>query len=312
MASYLVIGHVTRDVTRSGVVTGGTVAYAAAMAAALGFETRMLTAGAEPVELPTARIAVVPSAVTTTFEYDWVHGQRRQRLTLLASVIHGGNVPESWLASTIWHLGPVIREIDAHVLDRIPQTAFVGVTPQGWLRSVREDGLVTSSLERGPSAKTPGSDVEPGGMGGSEGSPGWGDSASVPEEVLTRANAIVISDHDLPEAHATARRWSQGEAVVVVTSGSEGATMYVDGSRQHIPAFRTEELDELGAGDVFAAALFTRLALGHPPLVAGQFASAAASLSLRRQGPFHPPQLDEIETLLATHAADAPAGAVED
>ena len=96
--SYLVVGHATRDVTPTGLRTGGTVSYASHAIAALGPEVRVLTSAAEIMEdeFEHASLAVVLAPETSTFQHVYDTGTRRQLLLKRAGDIHGSDVPEEW------------------------------------------------------------------------------------------------------------------------------------------------------------------------------------------------------------------------
>jgi sugar/nucleoside kinase (ribokinase family) len=270
MPSYLVIGHVTRDVTPHGRQPGGTVSFASHVVAALGYETRVVTAAADALddEFSHADVVVTASPYTTTLEHIWTVQGRQQRLLHRACVLHGWDVPEAWRSSDIWHLGPVANEIAIDILDVIPTNVFVGVTPQGWMRAFGKGGemMYTPWLEA--------------------------------ERVLARANAVVLSEEDLPDTYATARAWAENGRVVAVTQGPRGSVLLLDGGEYHIPAFQVPVCDENGAGDRYAAALFARLACGDPPLAAARYASAVAALALRGSGPASVPTPSEVDALL--------------
>lgn len=287
LRSYLVVGHITRDVVGDTVTDGGTALYAAAVATALGYKVRVVTSFAAEAGVATPPVAeseclcggsryelgtgshVVPARSTTTFAYDWgVDGERIQRMTARAEILGASDIPSRWLHSDVWHLAPVAQEINADIVDVIPTESFVGVTPQGWLRAVGDDHIVHS----GP----------------------WLSS----ERVSKRANAMVLSRGDLPDFVVAVREWSANGCVIAVTAAEHGATIYWSGHSVHISAFPATVTDELGAGDTFAVAFFDQLSRGGSPLEAGRFASAAASLSVTRHGPYDPPALDDIESAL--------------
>ena len=95
--------------------------------------------------------------------------------------------------------------------------------------------------------------------------------------------------------------------LVALTRGAQGATLFVRGTPHHIAAFAATEHDPTGAGDVFAAALFTRLREAGDPLEAARFASFVAALSVEGAGISRIPTRDTIEQGLAAqtngHAA---------
>ena len=270
MTSYLLIGHVAEDLYPAGSIFGGTVLYAAHVSVGLGCETRVVTSVKEDgaLTVPGAQVSVVESDTNTTFRHITVDGHRRSWLFNVASTIHAVDIPPAWRTSNIWHLGPIAGEIGHDVLDVIPAGAFVGVTPQGWLREVTPDFRVSPR--------------------------DWTDAGPV----LSRANAVVISLEDLPDAPVVGQRWSLQGPVVAVTAGSAGSTLYVNGSPVSVPSFSVRVVDEIGAGDVYAVALFYRLAAGDAPAVAGRFASAAAAIAVTGRGPDQLPDRAQIDTFL--------------
>ena len=271
--TYLVVGHITRDVIPTGNIRGGTALYAAAMAVSLGYEARIATSGSSSGQANSLGERIgdvhrIPSEFDTTFEYEWVDGTRIQRLTQRAARIHLADIPRQWLDSTIWHLGPVADEIDPAIITGIPSPSFLGVTPQGWLRAVDRENVVH------PTA--------------------WASA----DRILARTDAVVLSRHDIPDAHDCAREWSRGGPAIAVTEAENGTTVWSAGVATHIPTLRVDLVDELGAGDVFATAFFDRLAKGHAAIEAGRFAAIAASLSVTRSGADSLPSLDDITSVL--------------
>jgi hypothetical protein len=67
---YLVIGHVTQDITPNGLVLGGTASYSALTAKALGLRVGIVTACESSLplgELAGISISALDSDTTTTF-----------------------------------------------------------------------------------------------------------------------------------------------------------------------------------------------------------------------------------------------------
>jgi ribokinase len=71
---------------------------------------------------------------------------------------------------------------------------------------------------------------------------------------------------------------------VVVTAGSQGAVVAVDGTTTVVPAPATEVVDSTGAGDAFTGALAVGLAHGHGLLTAVRWGVAVASYSVGHAG----------------------------
>ncbi|MFJ2034215.1 carbohydrate kinase [Streptosporangium sp. NPDC087985] len=80
------------------------------------------------------------------------------------------------------------------------------------------------------------------------------------------ADIVKLSDDDLEQIHPgvpfeqACDTWhAAGVRLVVVTRGSRGATVSVDGERATVPAPATAVVDTVGAGDSFTAGLLHRL-----------------------------------------------------
>src|SRR5690606_19319724 len=136
---YLVIGHLTRDILPDGTRLGGTAAYAALTARALGLRVGVLTAcedcfASPELERQGIQVVGMRADTTTTFENIQTPTGRIQYLHSIAPTIDLSMVPEQWLTTPIVHLGPVAREVDPTLARAFPNS-FVGLTPQGWLRT---------------------------------------------------------------------------------------------------------------------------------------------------------------------------------
>lgn len=262
---YLVIGHVCQDVIvqpgsiplRSALRPGGTVTFAARTARAFDLNVAVVTSAAPDFDLSAAlpEIAIhrLPSTLTTTFENQYQDGNRRQLLHAVAAPIGLADVPPAWKRSAIIHLGPVAQEVDPALMQCFPG-AFVGVTPQGWLRRWDEHGRVHPCV--------------------------WQEA----QQWLPHLSAIVLSIEDVGGDEALVAAWARQARVLVVTRGAHGATLYVDSTPQHIPAPQVVEVDPTGAGDIFAAAFFIHLHRTQDPLLAAHLATRLAADSVTRAG----------------------------
>ncbi|GGO28571.1 ribokinase [Microbispora rosea subsp. aerata] len=116
-------------------------------------------------------------------------------------------------------------------------------------------------------------------------------AAPLPAELLEAVGLIVPNEH---EAAALTGRDDPGDALealldlvpeAVVTLGARGALYGSrDGTRLHQPAVPVRAVDTTAAGDTFAGALAVARTEGHDPARALRFASAAAALSVQREG----------------------------
>ncbi|GLW11023.1 ribokinase [Microtetraspora sp. NBRC 13810] len=113
----------------------------------------------------------------------------------------------------------------------------------------------------------------------------------LPGDLLDAVTLILPNEH---EAAAITGRKDPGQALAellervpeaVITLGGEGALYGArDAAPVHVPAFEVRAVDTTAAGDTFAGALAVAREEGRPPADALRFASAAAALSVQREG----------------------------
>ena len=267
---YLVIGHITQDITPTGLRLGGTVAFSALTARALGLRVGIVTAAAQDLSLNVLdgiTIVSVPSEHTTTYENIYGKEGRKQVLHHQAAHISFESMPEVWRSASILHLGPMAQELDAQ-LPKSFAPSLLGVTPQGWMRTWDEQGQV---------------------------SPCKWESA---EMLLPQAGAVVISREDVGGDEEVIESMAHQTRVLAVTEGEAGAVLYWNGDRRRFRAPEMNEVDCTGAGDIFAAAFFVRLFTTRDPWEAARFATQLAARSVLRVGLNGIPTQKEIEECL--------------
>jgi sugar/nucleoside kinase (ribokinase family) len=253
---YLVIGHVAHDLTPEGSRLGGTAAYSALAAQALGLRVGIVTAsGPETSLAPLGNIPTISieSPNSTIFENIYTEQGRIQYLRGQATRIDFSVVPEVWRRTPIIHLCPIANEVDAILPDRFSPT-LLGLTPQGWMRQWDSECRVS----RGE----------------------WQDA----DAALARAHAVVISREDVNGDDELIEHMAHQTRVLAVTESAAGAVLYWHGDRRRFPAPKVTEVDATGAGDVFAAAFFFRLLNTRDPWEATRFATLLASCSVTRPG----------------------------
>lgn len=287
---YVTIGHVTCDAIKHathGTIhqAGGSAFYGALQAARLGLRTLILTQGV-PGEIEALLapylgeldLHVIPAEHTTTLSTHGSGATRSQRVLAWAGPI----VEQVELDTAILHLAPVARETPVAWRGRAD---FVGITPQGLVRSWEQDERVplvhldTGSLLGDIPLAAPGGEPLRG-----EISPVALDADLLPDSF----DAAVISErecHDCRALFSAARRCG---AHVAVTAGSRPTTVHLPGGGSVVqtPLPPTAAVrDDIGAGDVFAAAFFVALAGGGAPLEAATFGNAAAAVRIAGVGP---------------------------
>jgi hypothetical protein len=253
---YLVIGHLTQDITPNGFRLGGTASYSALTAKALGLRVGVVTTCAADLEFPEMDgITVVahPSEFSTTFQNIQTPTGRKQYIHHIANVLNISHVPETWRNTPIVHLGPIAREIDPNLARYFPNS-LLGITPQGMLRGWNSAGQVHFTE--------------------------W------PEEtyVLEKVSAAIISVEDVQGDEDRIDEMASTVKVLVVTEASNGARLYWNGDLRRFNAPAMPEVDPTGAGDIFAATFFFRLYKTNDPWEATRYATCLAAKSVARVG----------------------------
>ena len=178
---------------------------------------------------------------------------RKQVIRQQASKITLESLPDAWRKAPIVHLGPVAQELEPESAAAFP-SSLVGITPQGWMRTWDKDGNVTAC--------------------------NWASAAAV----LPSAGAVVISREDVHGDEDAIHAMAQQTRILVVTEGAAGSVLYWNGDSRRFRAPSVIEVDDVGAGDIFAAALFIRLYMTRDPWEAARFATLIAARSVTRAG----------------------------
>jgi len=267
---YLVIGHVAHDLTPSGSRLGGTAAYSALTARALGLRTGVITAFGPEANLEPLQDTVVvsaPSTYSTTFENIYTNHARRQVLHHRAEILSFEDVPKIWQTAPIIHLGPIAQEMGA-VLPNSFSPSLLGLTPQGWMRAWDETGHVRGTA--------------------------WENA----EQALEQAGAVVISIEDVGGDEEQVEFMAQHTRILAITEGDGGSRLYWHGDQRRFPAPEMQESDATGAGDIYAAAFFIRLHMTRDPWEAARFATHLAARSVTRKGLKSIPTVEEIQACM--------------
>ncbi len=267
---YLLIGHLTCDITPQGPRLGGTAAYSALTACALGLRVGVVTnwGGEVPLDvLNGIQVATRTVEHSTTFENIYTPTGRQQFIHHLAPDITYEQIPPAWREAPIIHVGPIAGEGKLLADGKFPDS-LLGLTPQGWLRKWGKDGRVW-----------PGE---------------WAESA----QMLPKAGAAVLSIEDVGGDEEQIEAMAGSCKVLAVTEGPAGARLYWNGDLRRFRAPVIQEVDATGAGDIFAAAFFWRYHVTRDPWAAARFATHLASFSVQRRGLEGIPTRAEIQTCL--------------
>jgi len=267
---YLIVGHVAVDITPTGVQLGGTVSYSALTARALGLRVGIVTSSAADAPLQGLdgfQIVNIPSEHSTTFENIKTESGRRQILHHQAAPILLEHIPQVWRTASIIHLAPIAGELDPSLAEKL-SGKFIGITPQGWMRTWDENGQVAACA--------------------------WENS----EQALGQAGAVVMSVEDVNRDLEQVEAMAHQTRILCLTEGEAGAVLYWNGDRRRFRPIDVHEVDATGAGDIFAAAFFMRYYNTRDPWEATRFATNLAARSVTRVGLNGIPTAQEIEECL--------------
>jgi 1D-myo-inositol 3-kinase len=256
---YTTIGHVTIDVLDDGSRrAGGTAFYSAVQAARLGHRTLIVTQGrpAEVEELlephrNELELRVLPAPHTTTLRTRGYGSTRSQSMLAWAGAIDAGLT----LDTSILHLAPIARESPSDWRGRTP---FVGLTPQGLAREWGGAGAQIRSAQPAPDAAA----------------------------VASRCHAVVVNEQERASCAGLLDGARVAGAVVAVTAGAQPTTILEPGRpalARDVPGLE-HPVEDLGAGDVFAAAFFIALSERRSAPDAASFANAAAAVRMSGVG----------------------------
>jgi sugar/nucleoside kinase (ribokinase family) len=266
---YLLIGHITQDLTPDGPRVGGTATFSGLTAHALGARVGIVTAwGEETIAESLEDLLIINHKCerSSTFENIYTPEGRVQIIHHLAPNLEYYHIPELWRNTPIVHLGPVIQEINPNIVRQFPDS-FVCLTPQGWMRKWDEKGNI--HWDEWPEAR----------------------------HILRQSSAVVVSEEDVNYDSTYIELMAEAAPILVVTRGANGATLYTEGEAYQFPAPEVVEEDLTGAGDIFAAAFFLQISTHGNPGEAVQFANRLAADSVTRNGLASVPSHDILYNL---------------
>lgn len=270
---YVAVGHVTRDELPDGSQrAGGTALYSGLQAARLGLRALIVTQGRpEEIEALLApwrgeiELRIAAAEHTTALRTCGSGARRAQRLLAWGGEMVDPAIPDC----SILHLAPVARELRRSGRGSAGECQDCVITPQGLLRDWRgpEQDVYLDEL----------------------------DSALLP----SRFSAAVVSEQELAYCTSLLTAARARGACVAVTAGERPTRLQLtDGRTIDGPAPPiARALDDLGAGDVFAAAFFVALSEGRDAIAATRFANAAAAIRVGGQGPEAIGAREQIEAL---------------
>lgn len=264
---FVVVGHISKDLTSRGPMPGGAALYAALTVAALGHTVGLLTRTGPDIALdplpPAVELVNVPSPTTTTVENTHTGSARSQTIYAVADPIQTSDVPWGWLDAPVVLLVPIANEFAPSFAARFPKS-LVGAGLQGWLRRWDAKGRVRPRSPREALGALP------------------------------PLGALFASRDDWAGDWEELEEAGSASPILVVTLADKGARLKLGDNWTDLPPIPTDLVDATGAGDVFAAAFMVRLFETRDPHESAAFASIAAALSIRGIGVTAIPTHDEI------------------
>ncbi len=277
---YVAVGHITVDELDGLTRLGGGVSYGSAFAAGLGLTAKVVSRIGRDMtdELlrPLMEAGVDLSGVrrtcerTTRFVIRLRGSSEVSRLAYRCDPLSPSDL--SGVRAGVIHLAPVAREVSREVaLAAIDSGSLVLLDLQGVIR-VFDGGL---ELDGRLSEEFSGLDL-------------------VVHANLQEARAITGEDNPMNAAE----RLSSMFWISSVTLGREGAVISSPEGFVMAESPEVESTDDVGAGDVFTAALGIALWKGYSLEDVARFSVAAATASTKRKGPTPIPE-EEIELLMS-------------
>ena len=275
---FVLIGHITADLTPKGRIAGGTVSYAVRTAHAFGLRIGVLTSAVpdDPVleELrPYAHeLIVLPAEQTTTYENIYTDGGRVQYVRGVAAPIEPEDVPVHFRKAPLVHLGPIAGDTNPAVAALFPPETWILLTLQGWLRRWDADGRVHFKH--------------------------WFDA-----QALSHIDIVVFSEEDIVEAPQMEEEYRCAVEHLYVTRAEKGGTHYSKGVPVNYSARPRTLVNPTGAGDVFASSLLASLLKFNGDFTkATEVAAELAANSITRVGLPSAPTPEEAAAALAEAA----------
>lgn len=269
MSLVAVVGNLARDRVDGGPPQpGGCPFFAAYALRVLGKPGHVLTRYADadrplfdrPVAALGVPVTVLPASRTSGFDHAYAGEVRSTTVT---------EIGESWKPRDAAHLDPDVSWVHAAPLLRsdFPPDAIAALAEGGRRVSLDAQGLVRAP-RLGPLVQDAAFD------------PSLLDSLSVLKLSEEEASIVAGGRFDAETARAL------GVPEILVTLGSHGEDVWVEGVATHVPTTPVLGVETTGAGDAFMVAYVSARHDGEPPVEAARAGSALVSAMLaERRGP---------------------------
>jgi sugar/nucleoside kinase (ribokinase family) len=193
------------------------------------------------------------------------HGDRTLDVLGVAERITSKNIPDEYLDTSFFLIGPILGEVDLELIEfiRTSTDAKVFLDPQGLIRVIGYDQRIMHTCDQAI----------------------FGKIARLVDFIKPNEHeSKTITGLDDP-TRALLQLKEMSPAVPIVTLAERGSILIENDEIVRIPAFFTNAIDPTGAGDVYAGSFITEYSRTKNIKDSGLFASAAASIMVEQVGP---------------------------
>lgn len=262
--SFLTIGHICKDLTKSSYSIGGTAFFAALAAKNMRLTPSVITK-TDPViasKLSDLNIQClnIPTKTPTIFHNQDKKDKRVQHLLQAATKIPATILPKDWKTTPIVLLSPIINEVGFNFFNAFAKTSLLGACLQGWIRKPIKKLIHYKNV---PTDKR-----------------------------ILRATVLFASKEDFQNNEE--EFWKLQNKILILTNGPNGCTIKTKNTFTRIPSIKIKPVNTIGAGDIFAASFLIHYFASHNPIEAALFANISAAKAISAKTIFEMPKLKEI------------------
>ncbi len=202
----------------------------------------------------------------TIFENHYIDNMRTQRVVNFSQSLNICDLiyPVNHAPPKLIFYCPVFNEVTNEFLEIFPGSIKI-CNLQGWMRTLDSQGNVSIKKE-------------------------------LPDLDFSIFDAVIMSEHDVD--YDNALKISESCKLVCITKGEQGSTLIVDNEIKNYKTARVVNIDETGAGDVWAITFSIFHFIFKKQINdSAMFANTAASISIKGIGDSEIPYLDKLLNL---------------